>query len=153
MVVPKKKVTKREMKETETESQSETKTSSSNCITTTTSSLSWGTWEELLLAFAVKRHGFKDWDSVATELSLHSLKPSSSSSPPLPLHCMNKFRDLKRRFSLHQNDVVAAAAADASENENEENDVVFYDAWLDELRKRRVAELKRDLQRYDLNIV
>ncbi|KAM4073092.1 hypothetical protein ACB094_11G190800 [Castanea mollissima] len=148
------------MKETETESQSETKTSSSNCITTTTTtSSSWGTWEELLLAFAVKRHGFKDWDSVATELSLHSLKPSSSSSPPLlPLHCMNKFRDLKRRFSLltnQQNDVVADASENENENEkeNEENDVVFYDAWLDELRKRRVAELKRDLQRYDLNIV
>ncbi|XP_030966725.1 myb-like protein V [Quercus lobata] len=141
------------MKETESQSETKTKTSSSNCITTTSSS--WGTWEELLLAFAVKRHGFKDWDSVATELSLHSFKPSSSSSPPpLPLHCMNKFRDLKRRFSLltnHQNDV--AASLTQSENEENENDVVFYDAWLDELRKRRVAELKRDLQRYDLNIV
>ncbi|XP_030966485.1 myb-like protein V [Quercus lobata] len=145
------------MKETESQSETKTKTSSSNCITTTSSSSSsWGTWEELLLAFAVKRHGFKDWDSVATELSLHSFKPSSSSSspPPLPLHCMNKFRDLKRRFSLltnHQNDV--AASLTQSENEENENDVVFYDAWLDELRKRRVAELKRDLQRYDLNIV
>ena len=142
------------MKETESQSETKTKTSSSNCITTTSSSSSWGTWEELLLAFAVKRHGFKDWDSVATELSLHSFKPSSSSPPLLPLHCMNKFRDLKRRFSLltnHQNDV--AASLTQSENEENENDVVFYDAWLDELRKRRVAELKRDLQRYDLNIV
>lgn len=104
----------------------------------------WGTWEELLLACAVKRHGFKDWDSVAMELRLHSFNPT-----PLPLHCMNKFHDLKRRFSYsHQNDDVHHVAV--VDDGGGDNDNI---PWLDELRKRRVAELKRDLQRYDLNIM
>ncbi|KAM2543220.1 hypothetical protein TB2_022567 [Malus domestica] len=63
---------------------------------TTTSTSSWGTWEELLLACAVKRYGIHDRDTVAMELQAKiSLSPStetcfssstmpSSSSPNPP---------------------------------------------------------------------
>ena len=54
----------------------------------------WGTLEELLLACAVKRHGFKDWNSVSMELQ------NRSSLPPLlttARNCELKFQDKKRK--------------------------------------------------------
>lgn len=85
----------------------------------------WGTWEELLLACAVHRYGTESWDSVSAELRKRST--TTLHHALTPHSCKQKYLDLQRRFN--QND------------------------HLDELRKLRVAELKREVQRYDLSIV
>ncbi|GFY99808.1 DNA-binding bromodomain-containing protein [Actinidia rufa] len=101
----------------------------------------WGTWEELLLACAVHRHGANRWDSVAIEIQKRS---STASLRHLltPRHCEQKYHDLKRRYAPQNDDASPASAGDA--------DSV---PWLDELRKLRVAELRREVERYDLSIV
>lgn len=101
----------------------------------------WGTWEELLLASAVHRYGADSWDSVASELRKRSSTPYLLS----PLSCKHKYLDLKRRFS--QTAVVSSvAAADGVAG-------VTSIPFLDELRRLRVAELRREVERYDLSIV
>ncbi|XP_051148476.1 uncharacterized protein LOC127263478 isoform X2 [Andrographis paniculata] len=87
----------------------------------------WGTWEDLLLAFAVNRHGPHAWDSIASELHKRNLSLT-------PHTCSLKYLDLQRRF-LHDSKLPHA-----------------HPLFLDHLRKLRVAELRRELQRYDLNI-
>uniref|UniRef100_A0A803LFT7 Bromo domain-containing protein n=1 Tax=Chenopodium quinoa TaxID=63459 RepID=A0A803LFT7_CHEQI len=89
--------------------------------------------EELLLACAVQRHGIDAWDSVSREL-----QNRTSFSHFTPLICQQKYRDLKRRFA---SDIAGEIAGDDA------------GLWLEELRRLRVAELRRDLQRYDLSIV
>lgn len=88
--------------------------------------LTWTTWEELLLACAVKRHGTKDWGSVAMELQARSSLSLLFTSQV----CKNKYDDLKRRFT---------------ENETDDSTI----PWLEELRKLRVSELKQEVQRYE----
>ncbi|XP_076958455.1 uncharacterized protein LOC143634185 [Bidens hawaiensis] len=83
----------------------------------------WGTWEDLLLAYAVNRYGSKNWDSISLEL-----RKRSSVVNITPVYCEQKYDELKRRFT-DQNDVV-----------------------MDELRKLRVSELERELRNYDLYI-
>ncbi|KAM1625833.1 hypothetical protein FF1_014223 [Malus domestica] len=95
----------------------------------------WGTWEELLLACAVHRFGTQSWDSVATELR----KRSSNLHLLTPHACKRKFHDLRRRF----NDAVSAASDD------DKSPIL----WLDQLRQRRLDELRLELQRYDRSIV
>lgn len=104
----------------------------------------WGTWEELLLACAVKRHGFKDWNSVAMEVQARSSLPHLLTSAR---NCELKFLDLKRRFTSVQNDAVL--------NQNGAGIAEKVDRaapWVDELRNLRVAELRREVQRYDVSI-
>ncbi|KAM7505540.1 hypothetical protein LguiB_004444 [Lonicera macranthoides] len=100
----------------------------------------WGTWEELLLACAVNRYGTNNWDSVAVEI-----QKRSSTIPHLvtPKNCEQKYNDLKRRYN--QEEAVSGDDDGKTEIENI--------PWLDELRNLRVAELKRELERYDLSIV
>ncbi|XP_027341321.1 bromodomain adjacent to zinc finger domain protein 1A isoform X2 [Abrus precatorius] len=104
----------------------------------------WGTWEELLLACAVNRHGFKDWDTVAMEVQSRTTRLLATAR-----HCEQKFHDLNRRFADQCNDDVpppcqnGAAAGDNSDHV----------PWLDELRKLRVAELRREVQRRDVSIL
>ncbi|KAG6575664.1 hypothetical protein SDJN03_26303, partial [Cucurbita argyrosperma subsp. sororia] len=98
---------------------------------------SWGTWEELLLACAVKRHGFKDWNSVSIEVQSRSSLPHLLTTAR---NCELKFLDLKRRFTSCQNGAGIADKVDTSV------------PWVDELRKLRVAELRREVQRYDVSI-
>ncbi|KAA0058661.1 histone H3.v1 [Cucumis melo var. makuwa] len=104
----------------------------------------WGTWEELLLACAVKRHGFKDWNSVSMEVQARSSLPHLLTTAR---NCELKFQDLKRRFTSFQNDAVlnhnASGIADKLDTAL---------PWVDELRKLRVAELRREVQRYDVSI-
>ncbi|XP_022766786.1 pinin [Durio zibethinus] len=104
----------------------------------------WGTWEELLLACAVHRYGSDSWDSVAMELQ----KRTSTLQHLFvtPLACQQKFEDLKRRFS--ENDV---GGCDAKTTNNNISTAAV--PWLDQLRKLRVAELRREVQQYDLSIV
>ncbi|KAJ4971059.1 hypothetical protein NE237_004158 [Protea cynaroides] len=97
----------------------------------------WGTWEELLLACAVNRHGTNSWSSVVIEIqnrttSLHLLTPQN---------CKQKYHDLKRRFISKE---------DESEPSGDKKDEI---PWLEELRKLRVAELRREVERYDVSIV
>ncbi|KAL6203765.1 hypothetical protein ACLB2K_027464 [Fragaria x ananassa] len=98
-----------------------------------TSAQPWGTLEELLLVCAVNRHGANHWDSVATELQSRS---SSSASTALTAHsCRDKFDDLRRRYD-------AAADNDGG-----------VDVMVDELRRLRVEELRREVRRRDVSIV
>ncbi|KAA8515723.1 hypothetical protein F0562_018666 [Nyssa sinensis] len=99
----------------------------------------WTTWEELLLACAVKRHGLKDWDSVAMELQNRSALPLFLTAR----NCKNKYDDLKRRFMDNTNDEHRITEG------GDEADCI---PWLEELRKLRVAELKQEVHRYDLSI-
>ncbi|XP_010518041.1 PREDICTED: RNA-binding protein 25-like [Camelina sativa] len=104
----------------------------------------WGTWEELLLACAVKRHGYGDWDSVATDVrSRSSLSDLVSAN-----HCKHKYRDLKRRF--HEKEKTDAAATAEDEEEKVGNNNI---SWLEQLRNLRVAELRREVERYDVSIL
>ncbi|KAL1210794.1 hypothetical protein V5N11_005611 [Cardamine amara subsp. amara] len=83
--------------------------------TTTTMESDWGTWEELLLGGAVLRHGTGDWTVVADELRSHSLPQIFT-----PEICKAKYKDLRKRY-------------------------LGCKAWFEELKKKRVAELKAAL--------
>ncbi|XP_031249481.1 uncharacterized protein LOC116107339 [Pistacia vera] len=76
----------------------------------------WGTWEELLLGGAVLRHGTRDWNLVAAELRARTVCPYTFT----PEVCKARYEDLQQRFSGRK-------------------------AWFEELRKQRMAELRRAL--------
>ncbi|XP_022753538.1 uncharacterized protein LOC111301820 [Durio zibethinus] len=101
-----------------------------------TSAQLWGTLEELLLACAVNRHGTNSWDSIALELQNRRICSSSSSLLPsfTPQLCQDKFMDLKRRFISP-------------------NDAAFSSSLVDQLRRIRVEELRREVQQRDVSIV
>lgn len=93
----------------------------------------WGTLEELLLVCAVNRHGTKSWDSIASELQNRRL--TSSFLPSFtPQLCKDKFFDLKRRF-------ISTNGASSSSS------------LVDQLRRIRVEELRREVQERDVSIV
>ncbi|KAG7566349.1 Bromodomain [Arabidopsis suecica] len=104
----------------------------------------WGTWDELVLTCAVKRHAFSDWDSVAKEVQARS----RSSLIVSAVNCRLKYQDLKRRFQdsvdVGEDNTEAAAA---------EEDEVGEIPWLEQLRSLRVAELRREVQRCDDSIL
>ncbi|KAJ3677658.1 hypothetical protein LUZ60_003382 [Juncus effusus] len=104
----------------------------------------WGTWEDLLLASAVNRHGTSHWDEVAAEVQSRS----PFSHLLTPTSCRNRYNDLHRRFAEN-----GAAAAVGSSDEGGDIDPSDSGAWIEELRKLRVAELRREVERYDLSIV
>ncbi|GAB2231438.1 hypothetical protein Droror1_Dr00010445 [Drosera rotundifolia] len=83
----------------------------------------WGTWEELVLGGAVMRHGIEDWDAVASEVQARTVYPFVFT----PQACKAKYVDLQQHFYGST-------------------------AWFDELRKRRVAELKRALEKSEDSI-
>ncbi|KAJ6852569.1 uncharacterized protein M6B38_254245 [Iris pallida] len=96
----------------------------------------WGTWEELLLACAVNRHGTRSWDSVACELRS---RVSSSSAHALTADlCRHRYRHLHHRLSGGPLDHDGDPAAQIP--------------WLDRLRSLRVAELRQQLHRSDVSI-
>ncbi|CAN6224923.1 unnamed protein product [Urochloa humidicola] len=104
----------------------------------------WGTLEELLLACAVTRHGTASWDSVAMEVQTRS--PLAARPGLTPHSCRLRFRHLHRRFS-------PAAGSGGEEEEVEvDPDASAAEGWVDELRRLRVAELRRDVERCDLSI-
>lgn len=89
----------------------------------------WGTWEDLLLAFAVNRHGSGAWDSIAVELQKRTSASMSAQS------CRIKYLDLRRRYGGVDGGDDGSAVT-----------------LLEDLRKVRVEELRREVERYDLNI-
>ncbi|RLN36051.1 hypothetical protein C2845_PM03G01610 [Panicum miliaceum] len=97
----------------------------------------WGTLEELLLACAVTRHGTASWDSVAMEVQTRS--PLAARPGLTPHSCHLRFRHLHRRFS-------------AGSDGEDDPDASAAEGWVDELRRLRVAELRRDVERCDLSI-
>jgi len=104
----------------------------------------WGTLEELLLACAVTRHGTASWDSVAMEVQTRS--PVAARPGLTPHSCRLRFRHLHRRFST-----VGSGGEEEAEAE-EDPDASAAEGWVDELRRLRVAELRRDVERCDLSI-
>ncbi|KZV53326.1 DNA-binding bromodomain-containing protein [Dorcoceras hygrometricum] len=109
-------------------------------------SFRWGTWEELLLAFAVNRHGAGAgaWLSIASELQKRSSDPNLALTAQ---NCRQKYLDLKRRY-VSQNDDESVT----TDKPNDDETGASATTLLEELRKLRVAELRREVQRYDLNI-
>ncbi|KAK9131656.1 hypothetical protein Scep_011184 [Stephania cephalantha] len=83
----------------------------------------WGTWEELVLGGAVLRHGVRDWVAVAEELRCRTFCPHIFTAKT----CKAKYEDLQERY-------------------------FGCNAWFEELRKRRVAELKRELEKSEDSI-
>ncbi|XP_027917164.1 uncharacterized protein LOC114176345 isoform X1 [Vigna unguiculata] len=88
--------------------------------------VTWNTWEELLLGGAILRHGTRDWTVVAAELKTRTVSPFSFT----PEVCKAKYEELRQQYSgcivLWLHDIIRA--------------------WFEELKKKRVAELKRDLE-------
>ncbi|KAK9068810.1 hypothetical protein SSX86_012926 [Deinandra increscens subsp. villosa] len=78
----------------------------------------WGTWEELILGGAVLRHGTGDWDVISSELRTRTVCPYYFT----PEACRARYEDLQQRYTGCK-------------------------YWYDELRERRVAELKRALEK------
>lgn len=116
--------------------------------------LQWGTWEQLLLACAVNRHG-TNWDSVADEIQKRS---SAASLLLTPSNCRKKYQHLTRRFFTRndQKDFSNGRHDVASGDGGGGGSIITTDEsvpLLEELRKLRVAELRRELERYDLSIV
>ncbi|XP_072963095.1 uncharacterized protein [Typha angustifolia] len=101
----------------------------------------WGTLEELLLAFAISRHGSQSWESVAMEV--RSRSPAAVATAD---SCRRRYLDLRRRF---------ADSDDASTAGDGEDDLPPGASipWLEDLRRLRVAELRRELHRYDVSIL
>ncbi|KAL5096615.1 hypothetical protein RYX36_000942 [Vicia faba] len=83
----------------------------------------WGTWEELLLGGAVLRHGTQAWNVVAAELRARAV----CSDTFTPEVCKAKYEDLRQRYSGST-------------------------AWFEELKKRRVEELKKAMERSEVSI-
>ncbi|XP_010427694.1 PREDICTED: uncharacterized protein LOC104712482 isoform X2 [Camelina sativa] len=102
----------------------------------------WSTMEELLLACAVHRHGTDSWDSVAAEIQ----KQNSTVRTLTAFDCRHKYCDLKRRFSR---ELVSPGSTEGEQTVAAEISSV---PWLEELRKLRVDELRREVERYDLSI-
>ncbi|XP_040991171.1 LOW QUALITY PROTEIN: uncharacterized protein LOC121238389 [Juglans microcarpa x Juglans regia] len=103
----------------------------------------WGSWEELLLACAVKRHGLTDWDSVSQELQNKTSLPHLFTTPT---NCQLKYHELLRRFNPPNHYLTPPLP-------NGTADVDHTIPWLDELRKIRVSDLKQEVQRYDVSIL
>ncbi|KAJ0735288.1 putative transcription factor MYB-related family [Helianthus annuus] len=83
----------------------------------------WGTWEELILGGAVLRHGTGDWDVISSELRTRTVYPLYFT----PEACRARYEDLQQRFTGSK-------------------------YWYDELRERRVAELKQALEKSEESI-
>ncbi|XP_020592845.1 uncharacterized protein LOC110033262 [Phalaenopsis equestris] len=109
----------------------------------------WGTWEELLLACAVNRHGTRSWDSIAMEIRTRS----SFSDLLTPQSCRQRYLDLKRRFESGGDGIreTADQPADVAGGGGDGGSPADV-PWLDELRKIRMAELRREVDRYDVSI-
>ena len=90
----------------------------------------------------MRKHGTASWDSVAMEML--SRCPPAAADSLTPAGCRLRYRLLHRRF--------AAGAGSENDDGDEEPDAASADGCVEELRKLRVAELRREVERYDLSI-
>ncbi|KAK6928645.1 Bromodomain, partial [Dillenia turbinata] len=105
-----------------------------------------------------KRHGLKNWESVSMEIQNKTSLSLLSATPQI---CHQKYLDLKRRFTSTTSSASSSSSSeededdDAKPQEDEEEDKIEIERipWLDELRKLRVAELKQEVQKYDVSIL
>lgn len=131
----------------------------------------WGTLEELLLVCAVNRHGINSWDAIATELQKRIKHTSHNKNDDddndnddedgggggggtgcfSSGNCRKKYVHLKRRFQYERESEVAEAEAVAEVEEGGGEEHLL--RMVDELRKLRVEELKREVHRHDVSIV
>ncbi|GAU31467.1 hypothetical protein TSUD_386310 [Trifolium subterraneum] len=86
----------------------------------------WGTWEELLLGGAVLRHGTRDWNVVAAELRARTVYPYTFTPEFL-------------KVTIGWTTLVIYTN-------------VVHRVWFEELKKTRVAELKKALERSEDSI-
>lgn len=98
---------------------------------------SWGTWEELLLACAVKKHGTDQWTLVSAELQSRSCSLSAPPSCFTPEACRSEYYAIKDRYSR---------------DHYRRGDLADDMPWFEELRKLRVAELRREVEHYNSSI-
>ncbi|KAL9263836.1 hypothetical protein AKJ16_DCAP13054 [Drosera capensis] len=115
----------------------------------------WGTLEELLLACAVNRHGADSWDSIAKELQNRTglTKTDENENDRVfftALNCREKYGDLKRRLNLDETGSFDGPVDAGAETDDGRDD---FEWMVDALRKLRVEELKREVQRRDASIV
>ncbi|KAG0564929.1 hypothetical protein KC19_8G150500 [Ceratodon purpureus] len=101
----------------------------------------WGTCEELLLVSAVKRHGVNNWSLIASELKARAITLNVSPLYFSETACKQKYDVLRGRFA-------SCSSSTMSQDEDVGNDM----HWFEELRKIRVAHLKRELEHYDGSI-
>ncbi|KAI6698524.1 hypothetical protein NL676_018643 [Syzygium grande] len=90
-------------------------------------------------ACAAKRNGFHTRDSVSVSLEVQS---RSSLALTTPDSCRLRYLDLKCRFSSHPSLNTTLHDDDAAAAPSSSDDKVVHIAWLEELRKLRVAELQ-----------
>lgn len=111
------------------------------------SSGAWGTLEELLLACAISRHGIDSWNFVAMEVQKRSTQKTSSNNcfnAFTPQICEQRYHALKRRF-----DVIVDGEDDVVGGRDLRGELRL---MIDELRKLRVEELRREVERHDFSI-
>ncbi|KAF0889654.1 hypothetical protein E2562_030135 [Oryza meyeriana var. granulata] len=89
------------------------------------------------------------WDLVAMEVQMRN--PLAALLGLTPTSCRLRFRQLHRRFSVGS-DGAAAGEEDEEDEAAEGPDASAPDRWMDELRRLRVAELHREVERCDLSI-
>ncbi|XP_047308468.1 uncharacterized protein LOC124911967 [Impatiens glandulifera] len=87
----------------------------------------WGTWEELVLGGAVVRYGTQAWDVVSSELRARIRTPNHPYIFFTPQVCKAKYEDLQQQYS-------------------------GCTAWFEELRKKRVDQLKLELEKSEESI-
>ncbi|XP_078438863.1 uncharacterized protein LOC144709254 [Wolffia australiana] len=93
----------------------------------------WSTREDLLLVCAAKLHGTKNWRLVATEIQPRIEPPAIVD----PQTCERRFLALRRRFKPENREIDGG------------DDCALL---LEELRKLRVAELRREVESHDESI-
>lgn len=101
----------------------------------------WGTCEELLLVSAIKRHGVNNWNLISEELKARAISLNVSPLYFSEAACKQKYAILRGRYAC-------SSSSSMSRKGDLENDMY----WFEELRKLRVAHLKRELEQYDGSI-
>lgn len=112
----------------------------------------WSTWEELLLASAVCRHGTSRWKAVAMEVGNRCSRTHHLFTPE---RCRQRYRELRQRFE----GAVPDGGGQEGDDEGEPGEACGGEGgaaaavpWLEELRRLRVDELRREVERYDASI-
>ncbi|RDX65258.1 hypothetical protein CR513_56098, partial [Mucuna pruriens] len=123
--------------------------------------VTWGTWEELVLGGTVLRHGTQDWTLVATDLKTRTVSPcnftpETGTGPFLWIVCETTIVTPKTYvrvldFATKATCFVENGVCKAKYEELQQQ-YAGCTSWFEELRKKRVAELKRGLEQSEESI-